>query len=130
MRQFYQYTILRRTMFKRPTKFTLTLSWFTFVGLYLCLYFFSLSCVLKVADEYTGGDKVAEFFSDLFVVVMMFPLNLFGLFEFTFNSEDTWFLIPLFIFSSVISCLTVSTILNFLFLRFAAFVKTVFLSRR
>ena len=84
---------------------------------------------MKVADEYDGGDKVAEFFADFFVVAMMFPLNLLGLFDFQIFSalESIW--VIMYILSSFISGFMIVSVLNFLYLNLLAFLKRLVQTR-
>src|SRR4051812_48976217 len=107
-------------------KYIFNRSWYGFLSLYFILYLISFSGLLKVADEYEGGDKMAEFFAGLFSTVMIFPMNLASFFQVEMNSKQNLLWVILFIVSSLFSCFTVTTVLNFLYLRVAAILKSLY----
>jgi len=52
------------------------------------LLIFSFFCFALTADEYEGGDKIAEFFSSIFTIWFAFPLfTTLELFDLSFSSK-------------------------------------------
>jgi hypothetical protein len=103
--------------FKMAIKRIFTKSWRICYLLYLAVFFFSLSCVIITADEYEGGNKLAEFGTSIFVIFTFPIFFLYDLFNGTYSSEYDFLLLILFLLNFLTNSFLIVTLLNFLFLK-------------
>src|SRR5687767_4848411 len=103
--------------FKMTIKGIFTKSWRICYLLYLAVFFFSLSGVIITADEYEGGNKLAEFATSIFVI-FTFPIFFFyDLFNGSYSSEYDFLVLILFFINFLINSFLIATLLNFSFLK-------------
>lgn len=106
-----------------------TASWFAFLGIYVFVFLFSLASVMTTADDYAGGNQMAEFGTKLFPV---FEFPVFTLLQgtgFLFNSDNNLLIFILLILNLILNCLLMTFILDNIFLRIKLLVVRLFRSR-
>jgi len=102
---------------KMAIKRIFTKSWRICYLLYLAVFFFALSGVIITADEYEGGNKLAEFGSSIFVV-FTFPIILLNeQFNGSYSSNYDFLLLILFLLNFLLNSFILTTLLNLLFLK-------------
>lgn len=95
----------------------LTASWFAFLGIYIFAFLFSLSSVLITADEYDGGNQMAEFGTKLFTMFEFPVITALQGTGFQFNSDNNLFIFILLILNLILNCLIITFVLDKVFLR-------------
>lgn len=110
-------------------KYLFNSSWLVCFSFYVFLFLFGLGSVCIVSDEYDGGDRLSEFGADLFQYVLAFPANTIDfLLNKPFKISDGLALL-IFVLNSILNCIIVTTVINFLYMQVERFLKRVRVSR-